>query len=251
MCGTLDILKPHIDAKIWVPRNFNEKVRANIHRKYGQEFTRRTLKDMIFADRLNYYLFTDKRLVPEAVRNISELIARENIVSNAEEYEDFLITVIGEIFANSMMHSQQDEILLIFDVSLENQQFYLDILMLDYGKTIQENVQMYFRLHGHPEPSPCDSVDWAMEFGHTTRKGSGGYGLPMMRKYIKSMNGMMEIFSGDVRYTLSPSEERTEYQEGYWPGTDVIFRIKLLDIDHFFQFEHGSKEVHSISLMDI
>ena len=33
LCGALDILKSHIDAKIWVPRSFNEKVRANINRK--------------------------------------------------------------------------------------------------------------------------------------------------------------------------------------------------------------------------
>ena len=251
LCGTLDILKSHIDAKIWVPRSFNEKVRANIHRKCGQEFTRHTLKDMVSTDRLNYYLFTDKKLVPKAVRNISELIARENIVSNAEEYEDFLTTVIGEIFANSMMHSQQDEILLIFDVSFENQQFYLDVLILDYGRTIQENVQKYFLLHGNLEPSPCNSVEWAMEFGHTTREGSGGYGLPMMRKYIKIMNGMMEIISGDVHYTLTQGREKTEYQEGYWPGTNVIFRIKLLDTDHIIRFEHSGEDVHSISLMDI
>ncbi len=99
---------------------------------------------MINADKLNYYLFTNKKLVSQAVRNISEIIARENIVSNVDDYEEFLTTVIGEVFVNSMMHSQQKEILLIFDVTYEENSCYLDVLILDYGKTIQENVQMYF-----------------------------------------------------------------------------------------------------------
>lgn len=251
ICGTLDILKNHIDAKIWVPRNFNEKIRGNIHKKQGKEFSPQTLLDMIRANNLNYYLFKDKKLVSEAVKNISELLARENMVVNVEEYEEFLTTVIGEIFVNSMMHSQQDEILLIFDVNYENCQFYLDVLILDYGKTIQENVQDYFEKHRRIGIDPIDSIDWAMKLGNTTRNGSGGYGLPMMRKYVKSMNGKLRIISGDVSYVLNQGRERIEKQEGFWPGTNVIFRIKLLDTDHIIQYDHSANNVPNISLKDI
>ena len=251
LCGTLDILKNHIDAKIWVPRNFDEKIRKNIHRKHGKEFSRQTLLDMIRTDTLNYYLFTDKTLVSEAVKNISELLARTNIVVNVEAYEDFLTTVIGEIFVNSMMHSHQDEILLIFDVSFENQQFYLDALILDYGKTIQENVQAYFETQGKIKLNSADSIDWAMKLGNTTRTGSGGYGLPMMRKYVKSMNGMLEIISGDASYVLKEGQELIKKQDGFWPGTSVVFRIRLLDTEHIIQYDHGVGNVHNINLMDI
>jgi len=250
LCGTLDILSNHVEAKIWVPQNFNQKIRSHINRKSGEEFTRKTLEDMIYADKLNYYLFTNKKLVSQAVQNISEIIARENIVSNVDDYEEFLTTVIGEIFVNSMMHSQQNEILLIFDVTFEDHQFYLDVLILDYGKTIQENVQMYFEMNGYEKLNACDCISWAMQEGHTTRSGSGGYGLPEMRKYVKRMNGALNIISGDVSYVLRKGQERITHQEGYWPGTNVIFRIKLLDTEHFVRYEYN-EEVHNISLIDI
>ena len=250
LCGMLDILSNHVDARIWVPQNFNQKIRSHVNRKPGEEFTRKTLDDMICEDRLNYYLFTNKKLVSQAVKNISEIIARESIVSNVDDYEEFLTTVIGEIFVNSMMHSQQNEILLIFDVTLEENQFYLDVLILDYGKTIPENVQNYFKANGYETLNTCSSIEWAMQDGHTTRSGSGGYGLPMMRKYVKKMNGLLNIISGDVSYVLSKGQEFITNQEGFWPGTNVIFRIKLLDTEHVIKYEHN-EEAHNISLIDI
>ena len=64
------------------------------------------------------------------------------------------------------------------------------------------------------------------------------------------MNGLLNIISGDVSYVLSKGQEFITNQEGFWPGTNVIFRIKLLDTEHVIKYEHN-EEAHNISLIDI
>jgi anti-sigma regulatory factor (Ser/Thr protein kinase) len=230
LCSTIEFLRQYTGKKFWVPRRFNEQVRGTISRNKGEEFSKKTIEDMIFADKLNYYVFNHGKGTSKAVRNICDLLVKKSLGIRQAENREFLSTVIGEIFANSTMHSEKQEVVLIFDVVSVQKRLYLEVSICDYGKTILENVKEYFEREGNKPLNGCGSMEWAMGYGATTRQGSGGYGLPTMLDYVKKINGSLYIISGNAACLLENNERHIQEIDGYWQGTNVVFCVPLINL---------------------
>lgn len=91
-------------------------------------------------------------------------------------------------------------------------------------------------------------MSWAIKRGHTTREGSGGYGLDMLINYIKIVKGMLLIFSGNAYYSLEPNGKIRieENQNELFCGTSVTFKIKLFDTDNVISYQNGIIDCFSL-----
>ena len=83
---------------------------------------------------MDYYIFKKDDSVDKPIDEMAKILIEKNWSINRSEAKEFLVNIIGEIFVNSRMHSKQEEIHFIFDIVMENDNFYLWINILNYGK---------------------------------------------------------------------------------------------------------------------
>ncbi|MCB6191492.1 hypothetical protein [Blautia marasmi] len=218
----------HIKETLW-HKKLASIILPSIHAMHGNQFAAVTdLSEIIQNPNLNYYMFTRDSEVSKPVEEMTNLLVEKNITINQKELKEFLSTTIGEIFSNSINHSNQEAFFFMYDIMYENEDFYLCINIIDYGKTIIDNVQAF---HQNPQMSGSQCIEWAIQSGNTTRKGSGGYGLPTLIHYIKEVDGELYIFSGDAFYCFDGQKEKITDARGYLSGTSVTFRVKLFNTE--------------------
>lgn len=231
-------------------RELNDAVTSSVSTTSGSKFTSINLTKVVTADMLNDYKFRQEQDVNKPIEELAKLIVDKNYTIRENAVKEFLTTTIGEIFSNAFLHSARDELSLIYDIELKNDNFYLCVTVLDYGNTIGKNVRDYFKEKGEEiEGEAC--IAWAIVERNTTRKGSGGYGLPSLIDCIWSTRGELNIFSGDSYYRLKNSEEKIEKSYGFFPGTSVMFRIKLFETENIIAYDEINKKVTGISLANL
>lgn len=240
-----------IDVK-W-NKELNTVITSTIHSKEGENFSDiEDIAKIILDKNLYYYRFHGDVGIDKPIEEISKLLISKNIVIDANEIKEFLSTTIGEIFSNSINHSEQDELFFMYDIESIAEDFYLCVNIVDYGTTIVDNVKKFFARVKSTVISSCESLKWAIQSGNTTREGSGGYGLPTLISYIKEVNGELYIFSGDAYYALKGEVERTaSMEDGCFDGTSVTFKVKLFETSKAIKYDHDNDKVVSISLDDI
>ena len=96
-----------------------------------------------------------------------------------------------------------------------------------------------------------NALKWAIQSGNTTKESSGGYGLPMLISYIKAVHGELLIFSGAEHYNLKNEMETINGEEIYFPGTSIIFKVKLFEMDNVIMYDQVQNKIESISLDNI
>ena len=231
------------------------KIELSVHSKTAANFEPiDNLAEKIRSSELNFYRFTGDAGIDTPVNALTKLLVEKNVTLDPEKIKEFLATTIGEIFSNSISHSAQDEFFFMFDVVYDKvtTKFQMYVNIIDYGKTIAENVNSFFRSHSKPSKTSSDCIDWAIKPGNTTRSGSGGYGLPTLIEYIKEVHGDLFIFSGNAYYRLENGrEEINDNSDGVFNGTSVTFRVALLDSENALCYDPTLKKVHCVSLENI
>lgn len=110
---------------------------------------------------------------------------------------------LQEVFVNAGMHADSNCVYTCGQYYHAKQKVAFTIV--DIGKTIGQNVRNKI-----PETVDCDAIEWATQFGHTTKiDRDGGIGLHFLKEYLAG-NGILHIVSG----------------KGYWEqdGTNLFFR---------------------------
>ena len=249
LLNVLRFLMTYINA-MW-NKNLNDQIRNVIGKRDGARFTEIDFEDAIFNKGLIYYDFHGDKNVKKPVDELANLLIDKNLYINADTVKEFLSTTIGEIFSNSINHSDQDEVFFMYDIFFDGEDFYLWVNIVDYGTTIIKNVEEYFGREKNKEIYGKECIAWAIKCGNTTRKASGGYGLPTLISYIYNVDGELYIFSGNAYYRLVGGDEIIKDSKGIFTGTSVTFKVKLYDTSRRIIYNKQKEELVSISLDSI
>lgn len=233
-----------------------EYVEPNISVLEGKNFQPISIIRKIAESETQYYVFSGDKDVEKPVNEITNIIVEQNITVRQDDIKEFLSTTIGEIFSNCINHSEQDTIYLTYDIDCQDEDgFFLCVNVIDYGKTIIENVKGYLayakRFTKDVYDSPVECMEWAIKSGNTTRKRSGGYGLPTLIDYIKSAKGELYIFSGKANFCLVKGEQSIRESQGLFLGTSITFKVKLFDTEHLYVIDEMTREIRSVSLDEL
>ncbi len=226
----------------WLMKLFVDNVDTN-----KNKFENIDILETLNRDKLLYFEFRKDNDVSEAVQKIAEFIGIYCVVSLG----NFLITTIGEIFSNAFNHSEEQKVYLMYDIRQKEEDYYLWINIMDFGKTIVSNVKEYVEEKYHTKYTSNECIEWAIQNGNTTRNGSGGYGLPTLINYIKAVKGELLIFSGDSIYALVENKEDIMTAKGSFYGTNIFFKIPLFDTSTFVSFDEKTNTLISIDLDDL
>ena len=251
LANVMDYYVRTFKLPVFVSTNFLRPLKEKVKRQTGNDYKTETdFIKLITNEELKYYVFHSDKETEKPVKDIVRLITEQSMTFtlNPKGFNDFLITTIGEIFSNSVNHSEQDEVFLMFSVDNNNGDYYLTVNIIDYGTTIVTNVRKFKKtivLTGQ------ECLNWAIQNGNTTRKGSGGYGLSTLINYIKAAKGTLYIFSGDSHYILNPDNKEIIDSKGkeFFCGTSVTFKVKLFDTDNILTYSSGS--IGSVSLASL
>lgn len=208
------LYRRHEGVKIYL-ENVNSKV-ENIFKKNGfydsynlglQEDTyNSTIKFVPFSmeeeDKFSEYL--EQIVMPKINLNISQ------------EEKRYFKTCMQEIFQNTKMHASSD--ILYTCGQFFPQKSKVALTLADIGVTIGENVRKKlndFNLND------ADSINWATDFGNTTKiDDDGGIGLHMLKQYIEQ-NGELIIVSGNGYWESKMGKEYHRKLKYYFNGTII------------------------------
>lgn len=117
---------------------------------------------------------------------------------------------LQEVFENASMHAGSDCVYTCGQYYHQKQKVAFTIV--DIGETIGKNVRKKI-----PDVVDCDAIEWATQFGNTTKVDKdGGIGLHFLKEYLHS-NGKLQIVSGN----------------GYWEqSSDTMF---IRNTSHAFE----------------
>lgn len=249
--NVLTYIKEQSEKRIFINHVFRKRIQEEVSTKEGRAFKKETdIEELIKSQESEYYMFKGKEEITRPVNHISSLLAIAIPSFDQDELKDFLNTTIGEIFSNSTNHSNQENVFFASFVQKNGEDIFLYVSIIDYGTTIVSNVRRFL---DNQDMKASDCIAWAIKPANTTRKGSGGYGLPTLIDYLKATNGELYIFSGTACYFLlnTSGEATEEVKGGYFPGTSVAFKVKLNQNSFIIKCYNGNKKVDSISLKDI
>lgn len=249
--NVLDKINKQKNKSVFINKNFKYLIREKVKQKYGDKYeTEYNIDKLIKSKELEYYTFNGKESTEKPIKHISRLLSEHILTFRIGNLDDFLNTTIGEIFSNSNNHSDQEEVFFASSVEEIDNQIYLNVSIIDYGTTIQKNVRYFLESN---ELLGSDCIDWAIQPMNTTRKGSGGHGLPMLIRYMKAAKGSLILLSGESYYSLyNEQEEIHNVDGGYFNGTSVNFTVKLDNESLILIYNPNSEEkIESISLEDI
>ena len=239
--------------KVFWNTSLEAMLKSTVHRRKGGDSELEIdLLERLASSELNLYSFQGDIAIQKPVNTLTETMVDKCLTINKSEVKEFLSTTIGEIFSNSINHSEQEITYFMFDVVYEEEKFFLYVNIIDYGSTIVGNVRKHlFRtLHINMESTAC--ISWAIEPGHTTRGGSGGYGLPTLINYIKTVGGDLFILSGDAYYRLEHGNTVINGEKNFlFPGTSVTFKVELFKTTGILKYDSQHKQLVCIELDNI
>ena len=237
----------------WVLWNveLNNVIGATVKTVDGGKFSDIDVYETLTSESLNDYRFSNAKSADEAVKKLVRVIVEKNFTIDRNEVSEFLITTIGEIFSNAFLHSDREEAFLIYDIEYDRDDYYLNVTVIDYGKTIIQNVRSFLMHKEGRVVNSIECMEWAIVELNTTRKGSGGYGLSTLIDLIKNARGELTILSGDTYYKLNHSDVKTGNVEGIFLGTTVTFRIKLFETKNIIAYDKKNEKLISFSLDDL
>lgn len=244
------LLKIDEYKKVLWNKNLSEMINSTVKSREGRKFSYIDIDAVLSENKSYFYIFKGDKDVYKPVHELAKLITEQNLVLESENVIEFLSTIIGEIFSNCINHSDQDMLYLMYDIVYNDGDFYLVVNVTDYGKTIVYNVNNYQRSIGNKQMTNIECIEWAIQYGNTTRIGSGGYGLPSLIQYIKEANGELYILSGSGNYFVKGKYEKIEQSKGFFKGTSVTFKIKLYDTSRIIKYNENSNKVSAVMSLD-
>ena len=131
-----------------------------------------------------------------------------------------------EVFVNAVMHSESE--VGVFACG----QFFpakhaVDISIADGGIGIRRKMLDELDLRMNSD----QAIEWALQEGHTTRKGDvpGGLGLKLIREFIILNRGRIQITSDSGYWELFPEGEKLTRFDYPFPGTAINIEINTAD----------------------
>lgn len=182
---------------------------------YGTTIPYRRFKP---EDARYFAAYLNKHLVGKGIPKMSEGLGRR--------FKDSIF----EIFMNCAMHSETK--LGIFACG----QFFptqhrLDFCIADAGIGIRRKIRKELN---HAMNSD-KAILWALEEGHTTRKGDvpGGLGLKLLREFVAMNGGRIQIVSDRGYWECNGGKETVTRFEHPFPGTVVNLEINTADTQSY------------------
>lgn len=121
----------------------------------------------------------------------------------SQELEDYIIGKVWEIYDNAFEHSQSP--IGIFSCGqYYPQKHELKLAVVDFGVGIPYNVRK-FRSEETLEAGYA--ISWAFKSGNTTKSGSRGLGLDILKDFIRINKGRLEVFSHEGYGLISKDTE--------------------------------------------
>ena len=124
-----------------------------------------------------------------------ELLSQRDLPEMSPLLKNKINKSIFEIFNNAHLHGKCEQIYTCgqYFPNLKR----LDFTIVDLGRTIRRNVNEYFIRQNKKKLTSCKAIDWAAQYGNTTKTGSipGGLGLGLIREFLKFNGGRLQIVS--------------------------------------------------------
>lgn len=157
-------------------------------------------------------------------------LKRQEIPHMSEALSKRFKDSILEVFTNAATHSET-----VLGIFVCGQYFHktsrLDFSIADAGIGIRKKIAKELGRRMNSD----QAIDWALQDGHTTRKGSvpGGLGLKLLREFIALNKGRMQIVSARGYWELDAGQQRLERIAHFFPGTVVNIEINTADSNSY------------------
>ncbi len=118
----------------------------------------------------------------------------------------------------------------------------MDFTIVNLGRTFQENVIPY--LTEMDAVLPDNSISWAVQPNHSTKRGTtGGIGLSLMKDFISYNKGKFQIISGREFWEINNGAEGKREFEQVFPGTIVNIEIDQNDTNLYIHDVPSNSEL--------
>ncbi|MBI5243151.1 MAG: ATP-binding protein [Elusimicrobia bacterium] len=133
---------------------------------------------------------------------------------------------IFEVFQNAVIHSESELGIFVCGQFFPQKQ-RLDLTIVDAGIGIRESVRRFLG----KKISSIDAIRWALQEGHTTKRGPqpGGLGLKFLQEFVRLNKGRIQIASRFGFYEFGNSQESFTKMAADFPGTAVTIEINTAD----------------------
>lgn len=156
---------------------------------------------------------------------LNELLSWPGFPKFSSELKKKISKSILEIFINAHIHGKCNCVYTCgqYYPSIKTLRFTIS----DMGYTIRKNVNSFLK----EKRSGAQSIEWAVQEGHTTRTGSipGGLGLSLIRDFLTLNGGAIEIISSDGHWKEENQNSEAKDLHYRFRGTIVTLRFDLAD----------------------
>ena len=176
---------------------------------------------------MNYKRFkTNTENLQEFERYIRlNIFSRDELPKMSKRLQNSMIDSILEIFNNVIDHAAARSVHVCGQFFPKQGKLIFSIV--DIGRTIHENVQIFFEtIH---QIFTGSELQWALEPGNSTKTTGepGGLGFEILTDFIKQNQGEFIVISHDELY--SHSENKITQLRNPFPGTIVTITINMND----------------------
>ena len=132
-----------------------------------------------------------------------------------------------EVFQNAVIHSESELGIFVCGQFFPQKQ-KLDLTIADAGIGIRDAVRRYFQ---DEKIASVPAIRWALQEGHTTKKGKqpGGLGLKFLHDFARLNKGRIHIVSRFGFYEFDAGAESFAKMGGDYPGTVVTLEVNTSD----------------------
>lgn len=184
----------------------------------------------------NKTIVTFKKFHPRDERNFidyirNELIQKKDFPRLSRMAAKKINESIFELFENARTHGLCEYIYSCGQYYPQQTLPRIDFTIVDMGKTIKANVNEFLKR----DMTGNQSIQWAIEYGHTTKTGkiSGGLGLDLILEFIKLNKGKFQIVSSDGFWEYSNKKTTKKSFDKFFPGTIANLEFNLDDRDYY------------------
>lgn len=162
--------------------------------------------------------YLNKHLVGKGIPKMSEGLGRR--------FKDSLL----EIFVNAAMHSETT-IGVFACGQFFPTQHRLDFCIADAGIGIRRKIRKELNITMRSD----QAIQWALQEGNTTRRGSvpGGLGLKLLREFVALNKGRIQIVSDRGFWECTSEGETLKRMDHSFPGTVVNIEINTADTNSY------------------
>ena len=162
---------------------------------------------------------------------IKELIEGRNtdLPRMSQAVKEKILEAIYEIFVNAQIHSETKSYIYTCG-QVYPKKHKIEFTIVDTGIGFREKVNRAFNVNLTADKA----IQWAVKDKHTTKSSvSGGIGLAILKEFIQSNGGKMQIISNDGFYEFSSEGEILNRFSSEFPGTIVNLQFRTDDSNDY------------------